>query len=191
MRIIRQRQPEYRSFRANDYDRQRLEEVAQDRCGICWDLWPASMLALEDGYTRCPDCLAIRTEAVKRDIQAHDAMMQSLKQTRPQMNYGAPFREVVPHIRRMQDVSASRILPQSAPLVLVRGGSAVSLVIKGGGFASGNTFTYTSGISDNSAPSLSGSTQWTLSLVASGGMAAGFAHMTFEGHTYRNIFMVA
>lgn len=191
MRIIRQRTPQVRSYRANDYDALRLNEVEQDRCGQCMDLWPASMLTEEDGYTRCPDCVEIRTEQVKRDIEANDARMIALKQTRPQINSGGAFRQTITLTRRIEDGSGTRVQPQSAPLVLVRGGAAVSLVIKGGGFSSADTFTYTSGITDDSAPSLSGTTQWTLSLVASGGMAAGFAHLTFNNHTYRNIFMVA
>ena len=46
------------SYRGNDYDIQRLEEVAQERCGLCWDLYPASMMIPNDGTRRCPDCFA-------------------------------------------------------------------------------------------------------------------------------------
>jgi hypothetical protein len=79
---------------------------------------------------------------------------------------------------------------QSNPLVLVRSGSAVTLVIKGGDFASTDTFSYSTGITDDTAPALSGTTQWTLVLEASGAATPGLNNLTFNDHTYRGIIRI-
>jgi hypothetical protein len=189
MNIIRQRRQHQVDFDTTDQDL--IESVAQERCPQCWDRRPVSVMVEEsDGIRRCPDCLVGRTEVDKARIQGEDAARIAARQTRPQVSR-VPLRDTTPpHITVFETDSGSRVLPQSAPLVLARGGAAKTLVITGGGFASDDSFSYTSGITDNSAPSLSGSTEWTLSLVASGGTSTGFKHLTFENHTYYNIFLV-
>ena len=188
MNIIRERTQRERNFRVADYEARRLAEVAQARCGQCWDRWPASMMTEEDGRQRCPDCVDITTAEWKAAVEAHDAARVAEKQTMPQIS-AAPLRESVPHIRIMENVSGTRV-NQSAPLVLVRSGAAKTLVIKGGGFASTDTFTYSTGISDSVAPSLSSTTQWTLTLAASGAATPGLNHVTFNGHIYRNLLSI-
>ena len=172
-------------------DQDLIDSVEQERCPQCTERRPVGVMIEEsDGIRRCPDCLVVRTPVDVARILAHDAAVIGALQTRPQISRMPLNESTPPHIRVFENASEVRVLPQSAPLVLARGGAAVSLVVKGGDFASDDSFSYTSGISDNSAPSLSGSTQWTLSLVASGGTSTGFKHLTFNDHTYRNIFLV-
>ena len=177
------------SFRSNDYDDLRHEEVKQERCGLCTELWPSSMMRDNDGLRRCPDCYDTRGIFRKNEIRQYDNDRIRRKQTRPQISRMTLDDGNIAFIRSMTNVSGTRVLP-SSPLLLSRGGAAVALTLTGGNFASSNTFTYSSGVSDNSAPSLTGTTVWTLSLVASGGMAAGEWHLTFNSHTYRNILRV-
>lgn len=189
MRIIRQRLQNPPHFETTDLDL--IESVEQERCPQCWLRRPKSVMVEEsDGIRRCPDCLVVRTEADKARIQGHDAAQIAARQTRPQVS-NAPLSDDTPaHIRIMENGSGVRVLPQSAPLVLSAGGAAVTLTITGGNFASDDSFSYSTGISDNSAPSLSGSTVWTLSLVAAGGTSTGFKNLTFNDHTYRNLLIV-
>jgi hypothetical protein len=177
-----------RNYRANDYEQQRLREVKQERCGVCWDRWPSSMMTTEDGLRRCPDCLAIKTEQVKAAILQHDAAIVAANPTRPQISM-APFREPVPAVRTIHDVNGNVVLPGS-PLTIKRTVDTKVLRIIGRDFSSADTFSYSSGISNSVAPALSGSTQWTLTLVASGGMTPGDWHLTMNGRTYRGILRI-
>ena len=177
------------SYRGNDYDIKRLEEVAQERCGLCWDLYPASMMIPNDGTRRCPDCFADPDAARTAEIRAWDAAYVAARKMRSQVSEAKLQETAIPFIREMQNASGVKVW-QGATLGLVRSGSAVSLVIIGGGLASSDAFSYSTGISDSIAPSLSGTTQWTLTLVASGATTPGLNHMTFNNHTYRNIFSV-
>lgn len=190
MRIIRKRAIYGESFHSDDYEQQRLREVANERCGLCWDVWPASVMVTEDGRRRCPDCLyKDDTEEAKARIQADDTARIAARQTRPQISLAPLDDSTPPHIRIMETAAGVRVT-QNAPLVLVRGGSAVELIIKGGGFAATDEFSYSSGVSDDIDPSLSGSTQWTLTLAAAGGTTAGDKHLTYNNHTYRGILRV-
>ena len=188
MNIIRTRRQIIRNVDSSRFRDRLLREVEQERCGLCTDRWPASRMIDEDGYRRCPDCIETTGPSRTEAILHADAANIAAKQTRPQVTR-MPFRESVPHIRVMENASGSRV-NQGAPLGLVRSGSAVELILKGGGFASTDTFTYSTGISDSVAPSLSGSTQWTLTLVASGGATPGNNNLTFNGHSYRGILRV-
>lgn len=171
-------------------DQDLLDSVEQERCPQCTERRPVGVMIEEsDGIRRCPDCLVVRTPVDVARILAHDAAVIGALQTRPQISRMPLNESTPPHIRIFEDDNGARVLPQSAPLVIARSGTAV-LVLIGGDFASTDEFTYTSGISDSVAPSLSGSTQWTLTLAASGGTSTGFKHLTFNDHTYRNIFLV-
>lgn len=187
MQTIRHRRQIIRDIHSDRFDRQRLQEVAEERCGTCWDRWPASMMVTEDGLRRCPDCLAVRTEEVKAQIAEHDAARIAERQTRPQVSQ-APLRDQnPPHIRVMETASGTRI-NQGNPLGLVRGGASVQLILKGGDFASSDAFTYSNGIS--ATKSLTGSTQWTLAIGASSEATPGSNNITFNNHTYRGILRV-
>jgi hypothetical protein len=188
MNVLKRRFPKVRDYSAAHYEHVRQKEVEQERCGLCWDIWPVSMMADEDGFRRCPDCIETTGPSRTEAIAKADAENIAAKQTRPQITR-VPFRETVPHIRIMEDASGTRVT-QNAPLGLVRSGSAATLIIKGGDFASTDTFTYSTGISDSVAPSLSGSTQWTLTLVASGSATPGNNNLTYNNHTYRGILRV-
>jgi hypothetical protein len=189
MRILRQRLQNPPHFESTHLDL--IESVDQERCPQCWNRRPKAVIVMEsDGVRRCPDCLVVRTEVDKARIAGHDAAQIAARQTRPQVSNAPLFDTTPAHIRIMEDASGNRVLQQSAPLVLSAGGAAVTLTITGGNFASTDTFTYSTGISDNSAPSLSGTTVWTLSLVAAGGTSTGFKNLTFNDHTYRNLLIV-
>jgi hypothetical protein len=185
MRILRKRQSDNETYLPPD-----VVLGAQERCGLCWDIWPVGEMTDEDGRRRCPDCLfKDDTETAKMEIQARDSRRIAERQTRPQISR-APLDDSTPaHIRVMENASGTRVT-QAAPLTIVRSGSAVQLVIKGGGFASTDTFSYSTGISDDTAPALSGSTQWTLTLAASGAATPGENNITFNNHTYRGILRI-
>lgn len=178
----------YTRYHANDYDELRLREVAQERCGLCWNLWPKSMMADDDGRRRCPDCVGSTLVIRDAEIRAEDAARVSQRQTPPQISV-APFRNVVPWIRIMEDSGGVRILATS-PLSLTRSGASKQLVITGGGFASTDTFTYSTGITDSVAAALTGTTVWTLTLVAGSTATPGPNNVTFNNHTYRGIVNV-
>jgi hypothetical protein len=189
MNILSQRRERPQDYRSDRYERQRLSELKQERCGVCTDDWPASMMLTEDGLRRCPDCSDNgRSREEKAQIQSADNARRAGRQTRQQV---PPIREEsVAFIRSMEDASGNAVLRQSAPLVLVRNGAAVTLVITGGGFLSTDSFTYSTGITDETAPALTGSTVWTLSLVADGTATPGDNHLTFNNRTYRNLLRV-
>ena len=147
------------------------------------------MMIPNDGTRRCPDCFDDPDTARRAEIQAYDAMYVATHQMRPQVSEAKLQETAIPFIREMQDASGVRVW-QGAPLSLTRGGSAITLEVIGGDFLSTDDFTYSSGLTDDSVPVLTGSTQWTLSLVADSGMTPGSWHLTFNNHTYRNIFSV-
>jgi hypothetical protein len=187
MNTIIQRRRQHNNVRSDDFERQRLAELAQERCGLCWDLWPASQMMDHDGKRRCPDCAEDLSEEHKASIAEHDAARIAARQTRPQVSQVALDETVPPHIRVMENVSGDRVT-QASPLVLVRSGASKSLILKGDGFASTDTFTFSTGVS--ATTSLTGSTQWTLTVSASSGATPGDNHMTYNNHTYRNILRV-
>ena len=191
MTTIRQRRQHPIDYDHSAYEELRLREVKQERCPICWDRWASSLMRTEaDGIRRCPDCrLSPRTEPEKAAIEKADARRIRSRQTKPQISQVPLQDTVVPWIRVMETATGTRILP-ATPLHLTRSGPAVQLIVKGGGFASTDTFTYSTGISDSVSPSLSGTTQWTLTLIAGGSTVPGSNHLTFNNHQYRNIFMV-
>lgn len=155
---------------------------------MCAELRPSSVMIEEDGNRRCPDCLAIRTDTRKAEIAIFDAARIASRPTRPQITR-MNFSETVAGVRTIEDTSGT-VVKQAAPVSLTRGGAAVPLILRGAGFRSTDTFTYSSGITDNTAPVLTGSTVWTLSLLAAGGMAAGEWNIALNGHTYRGILRV-
>jgi hypothetical protein len=166
-----------------------LREVANERCGLCWDVWPVSQMLDNDGLRRCPDCYDKMGVYRRAEVQQHDSDRIAQRQTRPQISMAPLDDSNPPHIRSMENASGTRIY-QANPLVLVRSGAAVQLIIKGGDFSSTDSFTYPTGISDSVAPSLSGSTQWTLTLTASGAATPGDNTLTFNGHQYRGYLRV-
>lgn len=188
MNIIRRRQQNPVNYESTDLDLTR--SVEQERCPQCWNRRPAAAMVTEsDGIRRCPDCLVVRTEVDKARIQEHDAARIASRQTRPQVSQAQLNDDTPAHIRIFETAAGVRVTP-SAPLTLVRSGSAVELVITGGDFASTDEFSYSTGISDNTAPALSGTTEWTLTLEASGAATPGPNNLTFNNHTYRGLLVV-
>lgn len=77
------------------------------------------------------------------------------------------------------------------PIVLARGGSAVSVILEGNGFVSGDVISYGStGITDAAVPTLDSSEQRTLSVQASVLMSSGIYSFTFNGTVWPNLFDV-
>lgn len=175
-------------FRANDYDQKRLTEVAQERCGLCWDLWPKSMMKDYDGRHRCPDCWDTVSETAKAEIVEYDADQIAQKQTRPQVSLATMNPANPPHITSMTDANGTAVT-QLAPLAVTRTligpTKPVTLILTGGDFAATDTFTSGTGITILSA--LSGTTVWTLTITASVTGAAGYKDLTYNSHTYRGI----
>jgi hypothetical protein len=77
----------------------------------------------------------------------------------------------------------------SLPIALVAGGGAVTVYVSGGGFAAADTFAYGStGITDGVAPALTGTTIWTLSVIAAGGTTPGLYRLVYAGADTSLIF---
>lgn len=168
-------------------------EVEQERCGLCFDRRPKSAMRDQPGGgRRCvPECWVPYSEAdVDAGVSALHQRLQTLSDAPPQQSI-APLREgQISYINSKTTAAGVEVVPGVSPLRLSRGGAAVQLIIDGGNFASTDTFSYSTGISDSVAPLLSGSSRWTLTLVASGGMVAGEWNMTYNDHTYFKIFSV-
>lgn len=179
--ILTQRSPDR-------FEGQRIAEIAQERCGICTMLYPASVMIDEDGRRRCPDCRDTTTIDRQASIQASDAAYVAARPTRPQISQTplAPPRRAF--VRAIQTATGSPIT-QSAPLTLMRG---VATVVKlaGNHFSTTDAITYTSGISD-SAPVSRTLTTTTLTIVADAGMTpTDHAELTFNGKVFRGRFRV-
>lgn len=162
------------------------------RCGTCTLEVPEADIIVEDGQERCPMCLDLLTAEWKAQEEAYVAAVKSnaieCLAMPPQISIRALNETEVGSVTAFTD-SAGNDVWQSRPLSLRRGGAAVTALMKGRDFTATDTLSYSTGISDNSAPVVT-STLITLSLVASGVMAAGQYSLTFNGHTFRNVFAV-
>lgn len=164
----------------------RLKEVAQERCGLCWELWPVSVMVDDQGRRRCPNCVGATLETVIADDNLRVADHVRDRQTKPQITRAA-FRETIPWVRVMEDVGGNAVWA-GAPLTLTRGGASKTLALRGGGFASTDTFSYSTGITATTA--LTGTATWTLTLTAGVGATPGTGNLIYNNHTYRGIFSV-
>lgn len=78
------------------------------------------------------------------------------------------------------------------PIVLIRGGAAVPVILGGNNFASSDTILYggAGGITDAAPPNLVSSTQWDLNVQASIGMQVGLFSFTFNGTVWPSVFQI-
>jgi hypothetical protein len=186
-------------YKADAQKERRISEGRVKRCGVCTLEVPASDITEEPGVNgavgaaieKCPMCVDTMS-AEWRQKEQEDVAQEIEESTEraylPQISY-RPLNEPQPTIINSITDSAGNWLSQSQPLSLTRGGTAVTVLINGRRFASTDTISYPTGISDNSAP-IRTNTLTTLSLVASGAMSAGSYSLTFNGHVYVNIFSV-
>jgi len=192
VRILAERKQFARNSNPNDYDLRRIREMRQERCqGGCNGLFPSSVMQWEDGRRKCPGCFEIRgtTELERIRAVAQAWIAEDVVKGQP----WAPVRPAADSpsgtITKMQRADNSDVLFTS-PLTLSKGGAAVTLLLTGARFSASDTFSYSTGITDNVAPALTGTTLWTLSLKAANTMAGGEYNLTFNGTTWRGIFRV-
>jgi hypothetical protein len=89
------------------------------------------------------------------------------------------------------DTDAAIVSFSPFPVVLVHGGAAAPVVVTGVNFTAADVFTYgAAGITDDSAPVLTGSTEWDLSVKASVGTSSGSYDLVFGTQIWRALFNV-
>lgn len=191
MNILRARQQRPVNVgNSNVHDFHRIESMNQARCANCDELWAWDKLTEKDGRWYCPNDYELNQRELS-EMLAADQEIGAAKPVR-YLTYQQP-------IDGMTDTPAGAVISltdtngnavsQAKPLALHTGGSAVTLKLNGVSFSTADTISYTTGISDNSAPALTGTTLWTLSVKATG--AAGDTYsLTFNGSIFRNIFRV-
>lgn len=197
MRTILQRRRQSRDVPHSAYEERRLREVMQERCaGPCALRWPSSMMVTEDGPGKpmgryCPDCADHWTteQQATEDRRVSDLVAAHSPLPQPSLGGRSLHEAAVPWVRKME-TAAGVAVTQNAPLGLVRSGSAKQLIVTGGGFDASDDFEYSTGITDSVAPVLTGTTIWTLTLVAGVTASPGNNHMAYNGHQYRGILRV-
>jgi hypothetical protein len=190
MRIIAQSRPLPRVWRGPEfYERQRIDEMRQERCHRCDGLYPSSVMAWEDGRRRCPNCVEIRGRDELERIrgEAFEWIAEDVIEGQPfALKYATEDAPV--GVTVSMTVSGVAVTP-SVPLYLTRGAAATTLVLAGHNFSTADTVSATSGITV--AVSSRTATQTDLSVQADVGATPGdFYSLTFNGTTFRNIFRV-
>lgn len=184
--VLAKRRPPARNYTASPIDI--IEEVEQKRCGVCTQRAPASVFETEEGIEKCPRCIDITTAAWKAEQVEIDAAAIAAKPLRPQISQ-MPLEPTRGAVVNLLTDSGGTIVDQRRPLRLVRNVARV-LLVNGLRFSSGDTISYSSGITDSSAISRT-DTVTTLTVVAALAMAPGdHYHLTFNGVTYRDVFSV-
>lgn len=187
------------SISSNLYREERLR-TNKFTCDICGAWWPIGhrRRQLSSGnpsgaalYVGVMCCYEPGGGELDRDLRrawaTGEAARLSAKELMPPFgedNVYYPGGALIPSLSWITSFSIS-------PLVLTRGGAARSLVLTGVGFSASDTFVYSStGLTDAAPPALLGSTQWTLSVQASVGMATGRYRMTFNKDVWQSVFEV-
>ena len=172
-------------------DKDRILSDDEATCGHCMRRFPKADLVIEDGVEICRQGSSpTTTEDYKAALQEEIAAKHESYIPRPiesQARHGWPEEAV---ITSMEDADGNAVAV-NAPLNMVRT-VAKQLIVNGRDFSASDTFAYSSGISDSVAPVRTGTTLWTLTLVASGGMTPGDKYdLTFNTDTtLRNVFSV-
>lgn len=190
MRYIKKRFIPRTDYDSTSQKWRRIREHRVKRCGTCTYEVPASDVVLEDGAEHCPMCMDVMTSEWKANeldnvarIKGESAVLAYL----PQLSIRS-LNEVIPSAVTSITDSDGIWVTQTSPLAMFRG-EAITLLLNGRRFASTDTITYSTGISDDSAISRT-DTVTTLSIIADLGMGAGSYSLTFNGHVYRNILSV-
>lgn len=169
-----------------------LADYKSKRCVVCRWQWPVSMFVIEDGIEKCPLCADHKTEDYKvaELVKATRRAMRNAEKMAKRANEISqfPLAEVIPGtVNTITRSDGTRISPR-VPLAMQRN-SAVTVLLNGTRFASTDTLTYPTGITDSSAV-VRTTTLTTLTLVAALSMAPGDYNLTFNNSVYRGIFRV-
>jgi hypothetical protein len=142
----------------------------------------------EDGQDRCPECVEIRTPSYVAHTMAREQEYAASRILRPQISKVPLASKFPPTIVAMTDGSGNPV-SQSHRLKLSRN-IAASLILSGRGFTSTDSYSYSTGLSDSSAP-VTTATQKTLSIIASLIATPGDNYgLTFNGVLYPNCISV-
>lgn len=184
------------------YEEQRYRE-GEFICDVCGDPWPRShrrrQLGAEGGlYVGIKCCFEPEGTAVDLDLKRAFAakMAARIAARETQHDLRGDDGVIYPGLNPLAgsptiDYNGFVITITPRPVVLNRGGGAVAVTLTGNGFASDDTIVYgAAGITNSTAPVLNSSTQWTLSVQASGGMAVGYYTFTFNGTKWQAVFDV-
>ena len=191
MRIVAARRIRERRFISpNRLDGRRIEEMRQERCGVCDGLYPSSFMQWEDGRRRCSNCVDIRGTVALAELTAEANAWIAEGQVSEAQEYpthAATADSPSGVVTSMLDANGATI-SQSSKLLITRGVNK-TLALHGQNFSTSDTISYSSGITDGAAVSRT-ATLTTLTLLADGGMTAGDYNLTFNGTTYRGILRV-
>jgi hypothetical protein len=183
-RLIYKRRVKQTNLEPDRFTERRIAEIAQERCDRCWNLWPASMITLEDGLHVCPNDVDTTTaEWRKRQEEAQAAYIER-SYTKPQPH--PPTREVIVAVTGMADSDGNEVR-YGRPLSLVASGAAEDLVLTGVNLSASDTVSADAGITVS--VTVDSTTQVTLS-VSAGAMAAGDYALTYNDTVYRGVFRV-
>lgn len=172
-------------------DKDRILSEDETTCGHCMRRFPKSDLVIEDGVAICrqgasPTTTEEYLAALKEEIASkyEEYIPRSIE---TQARHGWPEEAV---ITSMEDADGNAVAV-NAPLRMIQT-VAKQLIVNGRDFSASDTFAYPSGIADSVAPVRTGTTLWTLTLVASGGVTPGDKYdLTFNTDTtLRNVFSV-
>lgn len=191
MRIIAENRYAPRIWRGPDfYDRRRIAEVEQERCqGACKDLYPASVMAWEDGRRRCPNCIEIRGAVRLEEIRSEAQEWIAEDVIRSQPYAPRPASEDAPQGVATSMTVGGVAVTQSAPLYLTRGASPSTLILLGQNFSANDTASATSGITLAVSVITAADRRYDVSADV-GATPGDFYSLTFNGTTFRNIFRV-
>lgn len=191
MNILRARQQRPVNVgNSNVHDHKRIESGNQARCANCDQLWAFDDLTEKDGRWYCPNDYELNLREANELLaeSAEYAAGRPVRYLTIQTPIDGMTQSPAGAITSLTDASGNAV-DQLHPLALHTGGSAVTLKLGGVSFTTADTISYTTGISDNSAPALTGTTLWTLSVHATGAVGDSYS-LTFNGSTFRNIFRV-
>jgi hypothetical protein len=169
-----------------------LADYKSKRCVVCRFQWPVEMFVVEDGVEKCPLCADHKTEDYKVQ-QLVNATRRAAKNARKLAKSAKeisqfPLAEVIPGtVNTITRSDGTRISPRE-PLAIERN-TAVTVLLAGTRFASTDTLTYPTGITDSSAV-VRTATLTTLTLIAALSMVPGDYNLTFNNSVYRGIFRV-
>lgn len=182
----RQRRYPPRTFIPPDsVERLRVEEIEQERCDYCKNLWPASLMHDEDGKRICFNHRNPIPPTRKAEIEQADAQYIASRQTRPQRWPITPESFVA--VTKMLRASGTRVT-QGSPLQVVRGAASIALILRGVNLSTADTYSASSGISLSRV--VDSTVQVTLGVTAAGGMTPGDHDLIYNGTTFMNVFSV-
>lgn len=179
-----------RHIHPDSVDRLRIAQIEQERCDVCANLWPATMMRWEDGRRVCPNDFDIIRDGgeLKAEIEEADAAhLETRNGYEPRPQKFPVKAEVLASVTRMERAGGSEV-SQVSPLQLNRT-VATALVLRGFNLSASDTISASTGITV--APVVDSATQVTVTLTAGAGMTPG-DHYNFIHNrtTYRALLRV-